>query len=327
VAVRPEVYGRRQREAWVVGSVALLLPPLFTQGIYGLGVCRLVLIFCLIALGYWVQFAIAGSFSLCTAVFYANGAYLSTWGTTRGGFPVAFGLAVVGTGLLGALLKRMLWRCGIVQFGIATLAFGAMMPVVYGRWRGLAGGGQGRFLLPPARLFGYRFDTPVRIYLLVATVVIVTVLALVLLQRSPVIRDQIFVRDMHNVARVAGVRARYVQVLGFGLGAGIMGAAGSMYEFSSRFVHPSAFGAQISLDVLLMVLVGGIGSPWGAVVGAVLFTLMPVLLHATARYRDLIEFGGIVLVVLAMPEGLISLPRLAIRAWGRRRLGQSSATS
>ena len=104
--VRPAVYDRRQREFWVVGSLLLLLPPLFTQGIYGLGVLRLVLIYCLVALGYWVQFAVGGNFSLATAVFYANGAYLSAWGASRGGFPVAFALAVFGTGLLGAAVKR-----------------------------------------------------------------------------------------------------------------------------------------------------------------------------------------------------------------------------
>ena len=75
--VRPTVYERRQLPFWAVGTVLLLLPPLFTQGIYGLSVFRLVLIYCMISLGYWVQFAVTGSFSLATATFYATGAYLS----------------------------------------------------------------------------------------------------------------------------------------------------------------------------------------------------------------------------------------------------------
>jgi branched-chain amino acid transport system permease protein len=307
---KPVVYRRRQREFWVLGAVVLLALPLATTGIYGLGVGRNAMLYSMLAVGFYFQFALSGQFSLATGAFYAAGAYVSAWAAPHGGFASGFVLAVIITGLLGAAVKLTLARSPLIQFGIATLSFGELAFLVFRNWNQFTHGNLGRFGLPYPRLFGYTINTPVRIYLFCAIFVLIGVFLVIMFERSPAQRDQIFTRDMAAVAKTTGLRTGYLQIVAFAIGAAFMGGAGSIFAHTGSFVHPSAFSTEISLDVLLMVLIGGISSPWGPVVGAIVLTLLPEWLRSIATYKDLIYAGGILVVILLLPGGLVSLPRV-----------------
>src|SRR5205823_2687010 len=125
--------------------------PLFTNGIYGLGVGRTAMLYAMLSLGFYFQFALSGQFSLATAAFYATGAYMSAWVSPHGGFVVGFLAAVVVTGTLGAAVKLALARSPLIQFGIATLSFGELTFLVYRNWRQFTAGSLGRYGLPPPR--------------------------------------------------------------------------------------------------------------------------------------------------------------------------------
>jgi branched-chain amino acid transport system permease protein len=313
VGPKPVVYRRRQREFWLLGAVLLFLLPLLTTGIYGLGVARNAMLLSMLALGFYFQFALSGQFSLATGVFYGTGAYTSAWVSRHGGAGVGFVAAVVVTALLGALVKLLLSRSPLIQFGIATLSFAELVFLVYRNWTQFTGGNLGRFGLPSFSVAGYVFNTPTRHYMLLAGFVLVGVYLLILFERSPAQRDQIFVRDMGAVAKTTGLRTRRLQIIAFGLGGAYMGAAGSLFAHTGNFVHPSSFTTEISLEVMIMVLIGGIRSPWGPVVGAIVLTVLPEWLRPIAHYQDLVYAGGILVVILMLPGGIVSLPTV-IRA-------------
>jgi len=118
----------------------------------------------------------------------------------------------------------------------------------------------------------------------------------------------VFVRDMADVARTTGLRSSPMLVVAFALGGAYMGAAGSLLAHTAGFVDITSFSIAISLDVLLMVLLGGVRSVWGPPIGAVVLILLPEWLRSIADYKDLIYAGVILLVVLVLPGGLASLP-------------------
>ncbi|TYB42326.1 branched-chain amino acid ABC transporter permease [Actinomadura chibensis] len=305
--IRPAIFDRRQRE-WVV-AVAVLgaLLPLLVQGLYGTGIMITSAIYGLLALGFYFQLTLAGQFSLATVGFYAIGAYTSVWASQHGGFLVGLVTAVFVTGLIGTLLKLALSRSPLIQFAIATLAFGELTMIVMRNWTGFTGGGTGRYGIE-TKIFGLALDTPREYFYLAFGVLVAGIALAVLVERSPAQRDLIFARTMGDVARTTGLPTRRLQAVAFGIGAGYMGAAGSLLAHTSAFIDPSSFHVEISLDVLLMLLLGGSGSIWGPPVGAVILTLVPEWLRDLADYKELVYAVIILLVIVMLPGGLASLP-------------------
>ncbi|TDB83585.1 branched-chain amino acid ABC transporter permease [Actinomadura sp. KC216] len=306
-ALKPAVFDRRQRELLAVVAILGALLPLGVQGLYGTGIMITSAIYGLLALGFYFQLTLAGQFSLATVGFYAIGAYTSVWASQHGGFLVGFVTAVLVTGLIGTLLKLALSRSPLIQFAIATLAFGELTMIVMRNWTGFTGGGTGRFGIETT-VFGLALDTPREYFYLAFGVLVVGLGLAVLVERSPVQRDLIFARGMGDVARTTGLSTLRLQAAAFGIGAAYMGAAGSLLAHTSAFIDPTSFHVEISLDVLLMLLLGGSGSLWGPPVGAVILTLIPEWLRDLADYKELVYALIILLVIVMLPGGLASLP-------------------
>jgi branched-chain amino acid transport system permease protein len=319
-AVRPEVFRRRQRETLLIGLVVGVGVAVVIHGPYGLNVATNAALYALLSLGFFFQFALAGQFSFATPTFYAVGAYAAVWGGKHGGFVPALLLAGVTAAVLGFLVKLLLARSPLIHFSIATLAFGQLGIIVLRNWHSFTGGDQGLYNIPTAKLFGINFNTPTKEYLLVAAFVLIGAALAVLFERSPAQRDLAFVRDMDKVAKTVGLRATLLQASAFAVGAAYMGIAGSLFVRTSGFVSTTSFTVDIALSVLLMVLLGGTGSVWGPVVGAVVLTMLPQLLSSWAKYQDLIYAILILAVIMVLPGGIVSLPqviRRRVKAWSR----------
>ncbi|TDD38388.1 branched-chain amino acid ABC transporter permease [Actinomadura sp. KC06] len=306
-AIKPVIFDRRQRELLAAVAILGALLPLGVQGLYGTGIMITSAIYGLLALGFYFQLTLAGQFSLATVGFYAIGAYTSVWASQHGGFLVGFVTAVLVTGLIGTLLKLALSRSPLIQFAIATLAFGELTMIVMRNWTGFTGGGTGRFGIETS-IFGLMLDTPREYFYLAFGVLVVGLGLAVLVERSPVQRDLIFARGMGDVARTTGLSTLRLQAAAFGIGAAYMGGAGSLLAHTSAFIDPTSFHVEISLDVLLMLLLGGSGSLWGPPVGAVILTLIPEWLRDLADYKELVYALIILLVIVMLPGGLASLP-------------------
>lgn len=306
--VRPAIFGRRQREMLLFLAIVGAVLPLFVQGLYATGILITSAIYGMLALGFYFQLTLAGQFSLATVGFYAIGAYTSIWAAERAGFLVGLAAAALVTGAVGTLLKVMLARSPLIQFAIATLAFGELTIIVMRNWTGFTGGATGRFGIE-TKIFGMRLDTPREYCYLVLAVLVLGLGLLVMVERSPARRDLIFARTMGEVARTTGLSTLRLQAAAFGVGAAYMGVAGSLLAHTSSFIDPTSFHVEISLDVLLMLLLGGSGSVWGPPIGAVILTFIPEWLRDLADYKELVYAVIILGVILVLPGGLASLPR------------------
>ncbi len=317
--VRPHVYSRRQREFWLVGVVIAALVPLLIHGAYGYNLAVNALLYAILAVGFFYQFVLSGQFSFATPTFYAVGAYVYVWSSRHmGGFLVGFVVAAVLTAIIGAAVKLLLARSPLIHFSIATLAVGALGIIILQNWHSFTGGDQGLYGVAAPNLFGYTFDTPTKQYLLVAGVLLIGVGLAILYERSASERDTVFVRDMGAVAKTVGLRSLRIQATTFGVGAGYMGVAGALYAATSGFVTTTAFDVSIALQVLVMVLIGGVGTVWGAVVGAIaVYELQQQALQSIINYEDLIYAVLILVAILVLPGGLTSIPTVVRRQLGR----------
>lgn len=318
---QPHVYRRHQREWWVVGVVIAALVPLLIHGAYGYNLAVNACLYAILAVGFFYQFVLAGQFSFATPTFYAVGAYVYVWASHHlGGFLGGFIVATVLTAVLGLAVKVILARSPLIHFSIATLAFGSLGIIILQNWKSFTGGDQGLYGIATPKLFGYGFDTPPKQYLLVVAVLLIGVGLAILFERSASQRDTVFVRDMGPVARTVGLRSLRVQATTFGVGAAYMGAAGALYGATSGFVTTTAFDVSIALQVLVMVLVGGIGTVWGAVIGAIgVYELQQQALQSISNYEDLIYAVLILLAILVLPGGLTSIPAVVRRQVARMR--------
>jgi branched-chain amino acid transport system permease protein len=307
---RPRVYSQHQWWWWAAVAVfAGFIPQIWSGGYYN-NIEIDAGLYMLVALGFYLQFALAGQFSFATMAYYATGAYIFAWAVSNYGFFWAFVFAVVVTAVFGGLTKLLLYRSPLIHFAIATLAVAGLAGIVYEHVLvGITGGDQGRFGIPTPSLFGYQFDNEVRQYYLIAAVVMVVLALLIFFERSPGQRDTVFARDMGPVARNTGLRVNWIQITGFAAGAGIIGAAGVLLASTSGFVGIDTFSISTALTVLLFVLLGGIGSIWGPVLGVIaLYVLPQVFLSHILVDEDIIYAAAILLVILFLPGGLTSLP-------------------
>ena len=307
---RPRVFGQHQWYWWAAVAIFVGFVPQIWGGGYYNNIEINALLFSLVALGFYLQFALAGQFSFATMAYYATGAYSFTWAAPRWGFLGAFVFAVAITTVFGGLTKILLVRSPLIHFAIATLAIAGLANILFEHvLTGITGGDQGEFGIPTPSLFGYQLDDQVREYYLLAAVMIIVVALLILFERSPGQRDTVFARDMGPVARTTGLSVNRIQITAFAAGAGIMGAAGALLASTSGFIDITSFPIQTALTVLLFVLLGGIGSVWGPILGVVaLYVLPQVFLTHILTYEDLIYATAILVVILFLPGGLTSLP-------------------
>jgi branched-chain amino acid transport system permease protein len=310
--VRPRVYSQHQWAVWGVVVVITALVPLVVKGGYGYNIAITAALFSLLSLGFYFQFALGGQFSFATPAYYATGAYVFAWAVPRCGFLLSFLISVAITAILGGVTKLVLARSPLIHFAIATLAFGELVLIVFQNWTSFTGGGQGKFGIPQPSLFGLNINTDTKEYYLCAAVVLLATALLILFERSPAQRDLIFVRDMGQVAKTSGLRANYIQVVAFAGGAGFMGAAGALLSSTAGFVGIASFQTQdnvsIALLVLLMVLLGGVGSVWGPIIGAIVLITLAQVLSSLQNSEELIYAIAILVIILILPGGITSLP-------------------
>jgi branched-chain amino acid transport system permease protein len=326
-AVRPDVYGRHQREVWLGAVVIAVMVPFVIHGGYSYNLAINACLYAILAVGFFYQLVLAGQFSFATPTFYAVGAYVYIWSSRHmGGFLVGAVAAAVVTALAAAVVKLLLARSPLVHFAIATLAVGSLGIILLRNWRSFTGGDEGTYGIAPAKIGGYVFNTPTRQYALVVGALLLGVALAILFERSAAQRDTIFVRDMGPVARTVGLQSLRVQVTTFALGAAYMGVAGALYASTAGFVTTVGFDVSIALLVLVMVLVGGVGTVWGSVVGAIfVYYLQNKLLQKWTNYEDLIYAVLILLVILILPGGIASLPSVIRRHVRRTPLRRSTA--
>jgi branched-chain amino acid transport system permease protein len=318
---------KRELLKFLAFAVIVLLAPLAFKGGYLMNVLVFVGINTMLAIGLNLLLGFAGQISLGHAGFFGLGAYLSGILTATYGWNpwLAMPLAAAVTGVLAFFIGFPVLKLKGHYLAMATLGLGIIMYIVFNETIDLTGGPSGLPGIPGFALGGIEFDSDVKNYYLVWSFVLIAILLAVNLANSRSGRALRAVHDSEVAARVMGVNARLLKVQVFALSAVISSVAGSLYAHTMTFISPASFGFNFSVELLTMVVIGGLGSIYGSFMGAALLTLLPEFLRSANDY-DIIIYGGLLmLMVMFMPGGLVRGVPDFIRLVTRRRGGAENA--
>ena len=283
---------------------------------YFVFLASVILVNAVVAIGLNLLSGYTNQLSFGHAGFLAVGAYTAAVLTLRApGLPVPITLVVAGllTAAVGLAFGVPCVRLGGLYLTMATLAFGLVVTEVILNLDALTNGADG-LRVPAARLGTAALSTDAARYYLTATVAALMVAGAVNLVRTRTGRAFLAIRESEIAAEASGVPVRAYKTLAFGLSAFYTGVAGALFAFVVGFLSPDAFDLFLSVDFVVMIIVGGLGSVPGSIVGAAVVTLLYDGLAAFQNYRPLI-FGTILIAgMLFMPGGV---SRAVSRALGR----------
>jgi branched-chain amino acid transport system permease protein len=290
----------------LVCLAVLAAVPLFGSG-YIVYIANLLLVFVVLCLGLHIVIGETGQFALAHAAFYGIGIYTAALVGNIYALPFPLPIAAGGlvAGVIGVVLGAAALRMRDIYLALATFAFGEAMQWVFLNWTVVTGGPNG-LSISPATFFGIAIVNDKDAYPFVAVLAVLMVAATLVISRSRLGRSFRAVRDSEIAAMAMGVPVRRTKVTAFALSAVLAGVAGGMFATFSTFIHPDSLGFQTTILVLTMIVVGGLGSIFGAVSGAIFFGLVSELLRQAPQFQEIIY--GLILMVFMMyaPRGLFA---------------------
>ncbi len=276
----------------------------------------LVAISAIVALGLQLLLGFSGQLSIGQAAFYGVGAYTSAILTQKLGVP--FLGALFAAGCVAAIVSLMMvpiTRLTGAYLAVATLGFSILTYLFIKNEEWLTGGSFGFMGIPRASIFGFVLRKPEHAYWLVRRRgAILVYFALARLQRSRFGRAINAIRQNEDAARASGLSVTRLKSECFVIAAFVAGIAGSLYAHQTRYLAPNDFTFWKSIEILIMVVIGGMGSLVGAVLGAAVVVLLPEVLREIGDYRMLV-FGAVLMAVMLFGEGGVAG---VLRASGRR---------
>jgi branched-chain amino acid transport system permease protein len=290
--------------------VALLLP--FTADDYAVHVLVLVMIYMIGALGLQLVIGFGGSIVVGHAAFVGAGAYASALLSLRLGLP--FPLALLGAALVAAALGLVfapILRLPGHYCAIATLGFGEIVNLVMVNWTSLTNGMSGLSNIPKPRLGSLVAETDRAYYYVVLATLVLVYGALGRLVHSRFGRALVAARENELAATSMGVNVPRQRARAFTIGAACAGLAGALLAHFVTYISPDSFTLVESIGFLTMVVLGGLGSLPGALLGGLIVTGVPEILRGLAEYRILVYGFLLVLFMMFLPGGLADLgPKL-----------------
>jgi branched-chain amino acid transport system permease protein len=269
---------RTQRIWLVVLGLALVIFPFFA-GQYWLYLACLVAINVASATGLNILTGYTGQVSLGQAAFMGVGAYAVAILEKHLGTP--FLLNLLGAGgaamLVGLVVGIPSLRVKGLYLAIATIAASFILHFIFANWNSVTGGTAG-LTVPPATIFGFALDTEFRLYWLIVPLTVLMLAGAANLFRTRIGRAFIAIRDRDISAEVLGIPLLRYKLLSFGLSSFYAGVAGGLWAYFFRSVTPESFPLLMSIFFLAAIIVGGMGSILGGILGAVFMTLVPEVL-------------------------------------------------
>ncbi len=292
---------------------------------YWIAQLTFVLIYAIVAVGLMLLAGFTGQFSIGHAAFMGVGAYTEAFLAAQGWpFPLSMACAMGLSAAVGVVVGLPALRVKGMYLAIATLSFGFIVEEVLARWESVTGGNAGLMVQPPA-LFGWTLEGSSAFYFLCLACVVGSTLAALNLLRSPTGRAFVAIRDSEISAQSMGIHLARYKSLSFAISAALAGLGGALYAHQIQFLSPEQFGLVQSIDLVLMVVVGGLGSIHGAFFGAVFLIGMPQLISLVKDYLPT-AIGqatglqavvyGVILIAFVMLEPMGIYGRwLKVRTW------------
>jgi branched-chain amino acid transport system permease protein len=306
---------QRQALNWAglgAGLALLLVLPMLLRS-YLSNVIDKVGQYVLMGLGLNIVVGFAGLLDLGYVAFYAIGAYVMGVLTTTGelggaqmSFWVALPIAIGASVLAGVILGVPVLGMRGDYLAIVTLGFGEIIRVLaLSNWlRPYIGGAQGIIPIPRPVIFGVELDSFQSLYYLILVGCAIALYISWRLRDSRQGRAWMAMREDEDVAEAMGIDLVKTKLLAFATGAAFAGAAGAIFASQVGSIFPHSFNLIVSINVLSLIIVGGIGSLPGVVVGSLFLVGLPEVLSELEEYRFLFYGAALVLMMLARPEGL-----------------------
>jgi len=295
------------------GFILLALP--WIVGLFFSEVLVNVGLFVLMALGLNIVVGFAGLLDLGYVAFYAIGAYMIGLLTSTskeiifaGGwsFWAALPFAIVVAIIAGAILGIPVLKIRGDYLAIVTLGFGEIIRLLAQSdfLKPVLGGSRGVELIPKPMIGSFEFVGPQELYYLILAGCLIAVFVSLRLKDSRQGRAWMAMREDEDVAQTMGINLVNTKLLAFMIGASLAGIAGAIFASKLAIIYPHSFNLLISILVLAVVIIGGMGSIPGVILGALVLVGLPELLREFSDYRLLLYGAALVLMMLVRPEGL-----------------------
>jgi len=269
---------------WYGLLILLLIAAPWIIAEYWLAQLTFILIYAIAGLGLMLLAGFTGQFSMGHAAFLGVGAYTQAVFTNMGvPFPVALALAGTLSAAVGVVVGLPALRVKGIYLGIATISFGFIVEEVFARWESVTGGNSGIHIKAPD-IFGWKLSSGIEFYLLCLFITVVVTLGILNLLRSSTGRAFVAIRDSEISAQSMGIHLARYKTLSFSISAALAGVAGALYAHKLQFISPDQFNILQSIDLLLLVVIGGLGSVHGAFLGAIFLIAMPQLIALSKDY-------------------------------------------
>lgn len=305
----------------VIGAAVILLILGMWAGddAYNLSVLTASLVYGIAALGLYYAYSVGGMFAFGQAAMMGLGAYITAKVCESIGFVGGVLLAMVVTAGVGALLALVLRKAQHMYFAVGTLAFAELCVILFHHWDFLGGERSGNIYGIPAPGIGETELDMAGIYWLIAGITLAVVIVATLVNASPMRRSALAVKNNPTVAQANGipVTATKVRILVFASVLG--GLAGALHAHTMSSIAPESYGVGVAIDLFLMVLIGGPGTMWGALLGAFVLRWLPEFLRPIQQYETVAYSFLLLATIVLLPQGILGgVSRLFRKVVGRR---------
>ncbi len=289
--------------------IALYPPTLGGMSPYKSGILVFVGIYIILAVSLDLLMGYAGQISVGHAAFFAIGAYVSGILTARYGVPPA--VALIGGMVLSAAVAwatgRPVMALKEYYLAMATLALNEIVVTLIIGLQWLTGGASGLRDIPAFSLFGFSFDNHIHYYYFVWALVVLVVASSLAVVRSPFGRTLIAIHSDETAAKTFGIDCAKYKVRIYVFSAILASLAGSLFAHYMGFLAPDDFGVLTSINILVMLFLGGTGTIYGPALGAVFLKLLPEVTYQFQDYELLMNGVILIVVLVFMPKGLFGL--------------------
>ncbi|MEQ1650445.1 MAG: branched-chain amino acid ABC transporter permease [Hyphomicrobiaceae bacterium] len=305
------------RGSWrmlLLGLLVLCILPLQFAGVtlvssYWLALIIQIAIYAIAALGLNILVGFTGQISLGHAAFFGFGGFASAYLSGKLGVPVALAIPLAGllTAMLGIIVGLPAARLKGLYLAIATLASQFVLQDFFGRAQWFTGGASGASA-EAYSIFGISLSGDRKYFLVVLAHLIIMYLFAANLMRTRDGRAMVAVRDHYLSAEIMGINLTYYRILAFGISSLYAGVGGALMAHYTGFVSSEAFDLLLSINFLAMVIIGGLGSIMGSILGAIFIICLPEVMQSVVRLVQTLGIGQ----GAAFTEGLAYMKEMAI---------------
>lgn len=292
----------------IILAVILALIPFFMSNDFYYEIAIVALFNSMIVIGLNLLMGYAGQISLAHGAFAGLGGYISAVLVGNFGLPplVSMGAALVFMALFAYVISKPILKLSGHYLAMATLGIGVIITIILNSEEELTGGADG-MSVESLTLFGLELSQSWQWYLLAALLLLFILWLIENLIDSPLGRILRSIHDSEKASSSVGVDVSHYKSIVFVISVVIATLAGSLYAFFSGFISPQEASFNHSIELVVMVVLGGMGRLYGAVAGAFILTALPQILTSFEEYQTLIYGSIIILVMVFMPQGVISL--------------------